>query len=39
MYTRVLALAATLLIVVLAGATSVFGKTATDGVAGPVEAR
>ena len=28
MYTRVLALAATMLIVVLAGATSVFGKTA-----------
>ena len=39
MYTRVLALAATLLIVVLAGATSVFGKTASGGGAGGVEAK
>ena len=39
MYTRVLALAATMLIVVLAGATSVFGKTASGGGAGGVEAK
>ena len=39
MYSRVLALAATMLIVVLAGATSVFGKTASGGGAGRVEAK
>src|SRR5215218_2822175 len=39
MYTRVLALAATMLIIVLAGATSVFGQTAADGSAGRVDAK
>jgi hypothetical protein len=39
MYRRVLAVAATMLIVVLAGATSVFGKTAADGGAARVDAK
>ena len=39
MYTRVLALAATMLIVVLAGAISVFGTTAADGGSTRVDAK
>ena len=39
MYARLLALAVTMLIVVLAGATSVFGKTAAEGGAARVDAK
>ena len=39
MYRRVLALAATMLIVGLAGATSVFGQTAADGGPGLVDGK